>query len=319
MRDKWLSFGCFLTGFNYRILRSCSEKSIKRVIRYTSALLIICLLWAFIGFAFTGRYLKGEWYACVAAIVIMVFLVIQIERQVILSDKDNRLLHAFRFMLAISMALIGTVIIDQIIFQEDIDKRKMLTIDEEVKTIFPGRAGELKRQISQMDSTILSKESERKLVVDDVAKNPFVTVYERTVQRDSTGREIVTIMKKFLPNPKVNLLDPIDKTIAGLRLQKTKKDSILLALRPVIEADLKQNVGFLNELEVMYALLSESGVALAAWFIWFFFLVGLELFILASKLGETETDYDRMMNQQMMLHFKKIELLNKQMVEDSIR
>jgi hypothetical protein len=310
-RDKWLRFGCFLTGFNYLIVRSCSELSRKRVIKYTSSLLIICLLWAFIGFAFTGRYLKGEWYACAVAMVIMVFLIIQIERQVILSSKDNRLLHGFRFVIAMAMALIGTVIIDQIIFREDIDKRKMLTMDAEVKKIFPGRAEELKKQIDEITLTIEAKELERKAITDDVTKSPFVPVYERTVQRDTALNESVTITKKSLPNPKVNLLGPLDKTIAELRLEKNKKDGVLLGLRPVIENELKQNVGFLDELAVMYSLLSESGVSFSAWFIWFVFLLGLELLILASKIGESENDYDKMMEQQMQLHFLKIQLLAK--------
>lgn len=312
MRDKWLFVGCLLTGFNYRIIKSSSELSIKRVIKYTSALLIVCLLWAFVGFAFTSRYLKGEWYTCILGVLIMIFLVIQIERQIMLSDKKNRLLHIFRFVIAMAMAMIGTVIIDQIIFKEDIDKRKLMTMDEEVKGILPGRAEELRRQIHEIDSTISSKEVERKAITDDVTKSPFISVYERIVHRDSLGNELVTIMKKQLPNPKVGLLEPIDKAIGSLRFEKAKKDSILLGLRPAIEAELKQNVGFLDELKVMYSLLSESGVSFAAWAIWFIFLLGLELFILVSKAGESETDYDRMMIQQMELHFKRIDLLGQQ-------
>lgn len=310
MRQAWLRFGCFLTGYNFKIVSNSSELSIKRVIRYTSSLLIMCLLWASIGFAFTDRYLKGDSYACVAAMFIMIFLIVQVERQIILSSKGNRLLHVFRFVIAIAMALIGTVIIDQIIFKEDIDKRKLLTMDEEVKKVFPGRAEELKKQIAEIDHTIEAKEVERKIITDDITKSPFVRVYETTVQRDTAKNESITITKRNLPNPKVSLLEPLDKTIGGLRKEKAKKDSILLGLRPAIETELKQNVGFLDELEVMYSLLSESGVSFGAWLIWFVFLLGLELLILASKMGESENDYDRMMSEQMALHFRKISLLS---------
>jgi hypothetical protein len=310
-REKWLAFGCCLTGLNFHIVRSCSELSMKRVIKYTSSLLVISLLWAFIGYAFTDRYLKGTWFACIMGIVLMVFVVIQIERQIILSSKDNKMLHGFRVVLGIAMALIGTVIIDQIIFKEDIAKRKLITMDEEVKKIFPGRAEELKNQIAEIVSTIEAKEFERKAITDDISANPFVKVFERVVQRDTAKNESVTITRKNLPNPKFQLVEPLDKAILGLREEKSKKDSTLLGLRPVIEAELKQNVGFLDELEVMYALLSESGVSLCAWLIWFVFLLGLELLILASKIGETETDYDRMMAQQMNIHFTKIELLGR--------
>jgi Domain of unknown function (DUF4407) len=316
MRNAWIKLGCFLTGTNYQILNSCSELSKKRLIKYTSALLIVCLLWLFIGFAFTNRYLKGEWYESIIGAGLMIFLVIQIERQVILSSKDNRWLHVFRFIIAFTMAIIGTVIIDQIIFKDDINKRKLVDMDQEVKVILPGRAQELKRQLHEMDSTILSKENEKKLITDDVSKNPFSTVVEQITTYDSVGGKITSISKRKVPNPKVSLIEPMDRTILTLRKEKAKKDSLLLGLRPQVEADLKTNVGFLDELEVMYSLLIESVISLCAWLIWFVFLLGLELFILFSKMGEKETDYDKRMQQQMELHYRRIELLNKQALSE---
>lgn len=315
LRDKWLRFGCFLTGYNYLVVKGCSELSRKRVIKYTSSLLIICLLWGFIGFIFTARYLKGEWYSCIIASCIMVFLAIQIERQIILSSQKNIVLIVFRSLIAITMALIGTVIIDQMLFKEDIDKRKLLTMDEQVKKILPGRAEELRKQIAEINSAINAKEVERKSITDDLQQNPYVTVYERIVQRDTAQKESVTTIKKMVLNPKGDLLGPLDKAIKDLRFDKNKKDTLLLGLRPVIELELKQNVGFLDELNVMYSLLSESGVARFAWLIWVVFLFCLELLILVSKSNDPDNDYDRMMEQQMQLHFTKIDLLTRKSLD----
>lgn len=316
MRNTWIKIGCFLTGTNYDIVNSCSELSKKRVIKYTSALLIVALIWTFVGYLFTQRYLRGEWYACLAASVIMVFLVIQIERQVILSGKDQRLLQAFRVVIAFLMAAIGTVIIDQVMFQDDIDKRKLKLREAEIQEIIPTKAQELRRQIHEMDSTILSKENERKSITDDVLANPFYTVIEQDIKYDSARRRTVNITKRKEPNPKASLIAPMDKNIIALREEKTKKDNLLLGLRTQIEKDLEGKVGFLDELEVMFLLLTESGVSLVAWSIWFLFLLGLELFILASKVGEKELDYDKRMEQQMQLHYRRMELMNQQAVPD---
>ena len=59
MKNWWIRFGCFLTGYNYSIVRNSSEVAAKTVKRYTSAMLIVCILWAFIGYCFTRRYLHG--------------------------------------------------------------------------------------------------------------------------------------------------------------------------------------------------------------------------------------------------------------------
>jgi hypothetical protein len=309
MRDTWIKIGCFLTGYNYNLVKSSSELTKKRVIKYTSALLIICMLWAFVGYAFTGRYLKGAWYECLLASVICVFLIIQIERQVILASEKNRVLFIFRSAIAIAMAMIGTVIIDQIIFVDDIDKRKISVLDQEVEKYLPSRERELRRQVFKIDSAIVDKESERRTILEDINKHPYIKTYKREVLRDSLGHETVSIHETPVPNPKFPLLQPMDKAIADLREEKSKKEAVLVALREVLVAELKSKVGLLDELEVMFGLLSESLVSFAAWFIWFVFLLGLELFIVVSKMGEEETDYDRMIKQQVMLYYRRIELL----------
>lgn len=312
MRNKWIRFGCFLTGTNYRILDSCSEMSKKRLLKYTSALLIICLLWMFIGWTFTERYLKGTWLESTAGAIILIFLIIQIERQVILSSKDNHGLKIFRTIIAFAMAMIGTVIIDQIVFKDDINKEKLVMMGKEIDTILPGRERELKQQIHYVDSIILVKENEIKAISDDVMKNPFRTLVEQVVTKDSSGRTMTSISKRKVSNPKVVLIEPIERAIVGLRKEKEKKDSLALTLRPQVEADLKEHVGFLDELEVMASLLMKSSVSLCAWLVWFAFLLGLELFLLVSKMGEEENDYDKRMEQQMQLHYRRMELMNQQ-------
>ncbi len=59
----------------------------------------------------------------------------------------------------------------------------------------------------------------------------------------------------------------------------------------------------------MINLLKESYIALAVYLIWFFFLLLLELLILIGKSNDSETDYDKTIQKQMIIHFKKIELL----------
>ena len=58
----------------------------------------------------------------------MIIIVIQIERQIILSVGKNVLVPVFRIILGIVMAIIGSVIIDQIIFREDVEKGKISNV-----------------------------------------------------------------------------------------------------------------------------------------------------------------------------------------------
>ena len=261
MKNWWLRFGCFLTGYNFRIVQNCSEVSAKAVKRYTAALLIICILWAFVGYTFTERYLRaGEWGA-VAGAVILIVIIIQVERQIILSVHKNGALYFFRGVIALMMALIGSIIIDQIIFKEDIEQQRILLLDEKVNKAYEGKSIVLNDQIMKLDSTLKSKEAARKELVNNIMQNPTIDVISTTqapvVLQDSEEKDTATIIKQrivlknlvnktSIANPKIGMLAGIDGQIQDLNLVKLNKDSLLLTLRADLEAEIKSKVGFLD-------------------------------------------------------------------------
>src|SRR5690606_5616728 len=100
--------------------------------------------------------------------------------------------------------------------------------------------------------------------------------------------------------------------LAALRVQKIKKDSILLQLRAAVETELRANNGFLDELNVMLSIINQSTMAMTVWLLWLLFIFGLEIFVLVNKFMGTESDYDERVKQQMDLHLRRIELLRSQ-------
>ena len=83
-----------------------------------------------------------------------------------------------------------------------------------------------------------------------------------------------------------------------------------------MEAEIKSKIGFLDELKVMYELVSNSGVAFSFWLLWFLFLLFLEMLVLFSKLGDKENDYEKTVLHQMNLQMKKLDILAKNVREN---
>lgn len=325
MGNWWIRFGCFLTGYNYGIVRNSSEVAAKAVKRYTSALLIVCIMWSFIGYSFTERYLDGGLVASIAGALIAIIIVIQIERQIILSINPSAWLYLSRGLIAIMMALIGAVIIDQIIFKQDIELEKVSFIENRVKKALPPKTEELRNQITALDSALVNKENERLRLIADVEKNPTIksissttspTVVSHT-ETDSTGRTTTTqrvqsaksISVTNTTNPKLEMIGPLVQNIKELRDQKTQKEAALINIRQKLEEDFNSKVGFLDELEIMYTLITRSNVALCVWMIWFLLLVGLELLVLVSKVNEKENDYEKTVKHHMDLQVRKLDAL----------
>jgi hypothetical protein len=327
MRNWWIRFGCFLTGYNYNIIRNSSEVAAKAVKRYTAAMLIVCILWAFIGYTFSQRYLEASLIGSIAGGALAVIIIVQIERQIILSMNPNRGLFIFRGFLALMMSLIGAVIIDQIILKQDIELEKIQYISKKVDDLLPSKTNELKNQIGALDSTIKNKETERQTLIEDVSNKPLIKNVSSQTQQvpivttkpDSSGVMITstvlkpstTILISNSANPKQALIAPLDTVIAEMRNQKAEKDNALLNVRPQLEKEIKNKTGFLDELKVMYSLISNSAVALGFWLLWVFFLLFIEMLVLFSKIGDKADDYTKTVLNQMSLHMRKLDVLEK--------
>ncbi|NLR63823.1 DUF4407 domain-containing protein [Chitinophaga varians] len=327
MKHLWVRFGCFMTGYNYNILRNCSEAAFKSVKKYTAAMLIVCILWFFIGFTFAHRYLSLSLPGCLLAGMLATIIIIQVEKQIVLSINPGKLLLIFRGCLAFMMSILGAVIIDQILFEKDIEIEKISYISGKVDRILPSKTEELRKQIATLDTTISKKEQERNNYIEDITKHPTTTATTtQTATRrvpvqtvTATGRDTttwktvndITVASTPLPNPKIALLSPLDSTIGAMRQQKAQKENELLHIRPALEKEMKASTGFLDELTIMKQLLSASYVALGFWFLWILFFLFIELLVLFSKMGDRGNDYEKVVLHHMNLQMRRLDALGK--------
>ncbi len=316
MKDIWIKFGCFLTGHNYTIIKNSSEASAKTVKKYLSALLIISTIWGFIGFAFTQRYLHGNTLVSSIGALVMIFIIIQIERQIILSLRRNLFAMIFRILIGVVMAIIGSVILDQVIFKEDVEKEKITNIQKEVNKIMPEKTLELSNQILQLDSEIVKKENERTSILMEISKKPMISAPTsiNEYKRDSVTKKLILTGRQVsiqnTLNPKAELIPQVDKILKNLRDQKIKKENDKLNIQQLLENDIKSKVGFLNELKTLFDILLSSPIAMFVWILLFLFFFMIELFIIINKWGDKENDYDKTIMHQMDVRIKMLDKLS---------
>lgn len=326
MKDIWLKTGCFLTGYKYSIVRNSSEATARTVTKYASAMIIMTILWGFIGYSFAQRYLQTGTLISVLIALVMIVIVIQIERQIILSNGRNLLIPIFRFLIGLVMALIGSIIIDQIIFKEDVEKTKISNVQIEVNDLLPKKTKELDLQIMQIDSAISFKEAERAAIIDEIGWKPFIKattaeIRHFPVKYNGVNGEVVdTLVRRTdltlteVQNPKAALLPNISEQISLLRQQKAEKESNKINIRAELEKSLESKTGFLDEMKVLVSILMSSDIALFVWLVFFFFFMSLEILVLVNRYGEKENDYEKVINHQLKIRSEMIDKLSRQEV-----
>jgi hypothetical protein len=331
MKDLWLKIGCFLTGYNYMIIKNSSEASAKSVKKYLSALLIVCIVWGFIGYVFSRRYIHAGITGASVVALVMVIIVIQIERQIILTTGKSTRALFFRSLIAIVMAVVGSVIIDQIIFREDVEKLKISRVQEDVNKILPTKTAQQDAEINALDSLISNKEKERAKLIEEVTRKPFVKgstsekkshIIKVTGKNGMVHDSVITrtdLTLTDVTNPKVGLIPNLDQQIADLRLQKSDKQKARLTVRQDLENELKSRTGFLDELKLLMSILTSNTIALIVWILIFIFFLSLELFVLVIKFGDARNDYEKTIMHQMDIRIKMIDELANQYEKSLIK
>lgn len=312
--SPWVKFGCFITGWNRNILANCTEASHKALKKYTSSMLILILLWAFTGYCFADRYVGLQWWGCIIVALVFVIIVVQIERQIILTVVKNYWVVVLRVLLAFIMAILGSTIIDQIIFGDDVDKEMIDIRTEEVNRIAPARQIVIQAEIDRLSFAIDSLDKVNMQLNEEIAQRPTimtvqsVTTEVPVVQKDGSivKEKSNSITRTPIENPRLKQVISNEKNLEYMRKLLDEYNNKKLNVAAELKKELEAKTGFLEELKALVRIMSKSSIALGFYMFMFSFLLILELLVVICKLGDKSCDYDLIVQHQLAVKEESI-------------
>ena len=306
------NIGCFLIGWNKNILKECGEASYRQFRKLLSAICIMMVLWGTIGYCFADRYINIE--SCLLKICValaFMFIVLCVERVIILTVGKARMMSFMRVLLALCMAILGSCIFDQIIFRNDIQQAIQEHREDIIKVTITKRLSiydsDIQRITHEMDS--LSKATI--VLGEELQKRPTiqgtnVNTQEQVVGMDENGRpkkvKVQSVNTVTMANPLAEQLKANNDQIQiySNQLEQLRQDKKDIAQKTTEEVS-QRAPGFIEELEATLKVVSQSWISLAFYIILFCFLTFLELFVLTIKMGENKCDYELIVEHQLSL------------------
>ena len=295
----WIKLGCKLTGWNASVLSQCSEASKLQLSKYTSALLILMIVWSIIGFCFAQRYIGLPLWGCALVAMVFVTIVVMIERQILLAIHPTKMLATFRLVIAIVMAIVGSTIFDQTMFGKDINKQMADTIELQTATLTQKRVGIIDGKLTAINAEKDSLDKLNAILQANINANPWIIQRSITNSQEKLvvdGRiktvNNPSVTTKQVANPKQDVVNANNEKIKQLVEQEKEWSKKKLTVEEDTRKECKANVGFLEELEAMVSIITNRWVARAFYVIFFLLLMSLELFVVISKMGDNECDYE---------------------------
>lgn len=306
------NIGCLLIGWDKNILKECSEASHRQFRKLISAICIMMVLWGTIGYCFADRYINIE--SCILKVCVslaFMFIVLCVERVIILTVGKARLMTVMRVMLALCMAVLGSCIFDQIIFRNDIKQTIQDHREDVIKETITKRMSIFEKDERRIKSDMDSLGKATLALNEELKKNPTIEMTDVSTVKtgagtDENGNPIfqtsTTVNKKKMPNPMAGQLNANNEQIQLYQnqLEQIRQDKKDIS-KTVTEEVHSRHVGFIEELEATLKVVSNSWISLVFYLILFCFLTFLELFVLTIKMGESKCDYELIVEHQLNL------------------
>lgn len=308
---KFSKLGCWMIGWDHNILQRCGEASQRQFRKLVSAITIMMIIWGTIGYCFADNYINIESLlgkCCVS--LAFIFLIVCIERIIILTVGKARFMATMRVCLAALMAVLGSCIFDQIIFRNDIKEALALNREKKIKEVVKQRVEILDDDIVRIELAMDSLSKNIQSLSDEVAQHPVIKTTNVTSSKmpsgqvDDNGRPIMvntsTLSEQSFANPKTTQLNTSMQLYEKYTSQVDSLTKSKMNIQDtVIEEFNKKDPGFLEELQATFDMVIQSWITLAFYLVLFCVLLFLELFVVSIKFGDTKCDYDLLVERQL--------------------
>ena len=309
----WNKIGCLLTGWDKTLLSQSTQASKSKLNKYTSAMLILMIIWGAIGYCFAQRYIGLPIWGCILGSLVCIIVVVMIERQILLTIGRSKWMLYFRLGIALTMAIIGATMLDQTMFGKDIEKTMMDNIEQQVAQLATQRVGTIDSKLISLHQQIDSINNLNSQLQEDVNKKPLIEIVDVEIETVPVVVNGKTIMKKVpkvtkhqVPNPKIDQLNANKTTVDQLLTQEQTWLEKKQNMENEVRAECKASVGFLEELEAMVEIITTRPVAAVFYFIIFLFFMFMEIFIVANKVKDEECDYEIAIRETERIRIEKI-------------
>ena len=261
--------------------------------------MILMTIWSVTGFCFAQRYMELPVWGCIMVSIIFVIVVIMIERQILLTTKKSLKLMAFRAIIAFVMAIVGSTIFDQTMFGKDIDKQLTNNIEMQVADLMEKRVSIINSKLATLTAEIDSLNRINSQLQADINANPWIvqksaTMSQQKIVVDGVVRTVnnPSVTTNQVVNPKQDIVKANNEKMKALVEQEMEWTKKKQTVEETARAECQDNVGFLEELEAMWAIITTRPLAGIFYGIFFLLLMSLELFVVVSKVIDAECDYD---------------------------
>lgn len=291
-----------IIGENPKYVATFQPSSKRKVALYANCILVPVILWFINGYLLVSQVLGGNIWSALLTATIIALIIFIIERAVVMSN-GNKWIAVFRITLGLIVALIGSICLDEVVFNNDIDNQvslyKQAYINDAIKNV------EVKYQssIALQQQIVNQKSNEWTKSLIDAKGEADGTSGSRV---PNVGAITVLKMNIAAAQEQDYLTEKCKLNLLKNNLEKERTTAIITA-----EKNFKRNA-LLNRIRAISELLGKDTFMLIAYVLFTAFLFLIEFLVVIIKIcGKNSIDEDLENAREKLIRLKTQKTLDK--------
>lgn len=278
-----LKLFCLITGDNYQMVKNETPNSRKKVSVMATVLFIPVILWFINGYFLVNEILEGSFYNALLAGAIMSFIIFLIERAIVMAT-NSILMSVFRIMLGFIIACLGAIVLDEIVFKEDI-AQQMVEIKMATHLAHQSKTDSLyMAELDRLQKEVVAKNQIWQIALGDVQKEA-----DGTGGSGSRGLGPVAQLKINLANSKEQgyLASKAELTALQSRIGEEKTEN-----KALVDKSMKESA-LLNRIKALFQLVMNDPYMMVIYILFTLGILFLEFMVVIIKMSWPKTTYEK--------------------------
>jgi hypothetical protein len=259
---------CKITGDDYEMLKSDTPESRKKVSALATIVFVPVIIWFVIGYMFAQRSLNLTTHQALLTATMMALLIFLLERTIIMANGGITI-ALFRFTLGLVIALLGSVLIDEIIFHDDIEKQLAESGKARV-------AADWNPEIERVKADVKTKELAWTAALKEANDEADGTGGSGRRGVDGISRQKLAVADKL----------ESDYNQSKNELLKTQ----IMAQQKIDNSNTE--AGLLTRINALFILIKTDGIMMAVYVLFTLFLFSMEFLVVLMKMFWKKTNYE---------------------------
>jgi len=290
-------FCCILVGDDYDLLSRINDaKSNKKIQMFAMLMFLPMMLWGMTIFLIMQNVFMANLVQTFIATLTTVFIVGVVQRSLIMS-KGDFWTKVIRYLIAIVLSLIGSFLIDEVIFEKDINRKIMEDHKSKIEARIEASKYEYENKIIAPQEKVVAQAA----VKYDKASN---NVSNETSALKGTGIKGAGQAVKVLSKQEQIERERYDIAKKELDILRASKEETLKAKAEQIRKEEVINdpskseninsIGLMYKIGAMFKLIASEWYMMVFWFVLTLLFFLFEMLPVFIKISESETFYEKL-------------------------